>query len=273
MPSHIELQIIVTDNSVKEILIAQLANAGASGFEEGRDWLKAFIPEKDYQSFLFKEIIESKILKYSESIINDRNWNAEWEAGFAPVIINDFCAIRAYFHGAIPGVQHNIIITPKMSFGTGHHSTTHMMVEAMAGIDVSGKRVLDFGTGTGVLAILAEKLGAAAVVAIDNDEWSIANAKENFDANNCHKILLNNTDSITGDGTYDIVLANINRHIILENMAAVKQHLAPAGVVLFSGLLTGDEPVVAAAADSQQLVCSGRLVKEGWLCLLMINSK
>jgi ribosomal protein L11 methyltransferase len=273
MASNIELTITVSDKQQQEILIAQLEQAGATGFEEGRGWLKAFVPESDYRPVLFKEIIEIKNLKYTESIIKDKNWNAEWESGFSPVIIHDFCAIRASFHEAVPGVQHDIVITPKMSFGTGHHATTHMMVEAMAGIDFKAKQVLDFGTGTGVLAILAEKLGAAGIDAIDNDDWSIENAMENFNSNNSHKSLLIKADSIVGDKVYDVILANINRNIILENMAAVKQHLAPAGVVLFSGLLTGDEPVIVEAAGRQQLDCNGRLLMNGWICLLMVNRK
>ena len=273
MATHIELTIAAADKEEQEILIALLENAGATGFEQGREWLKAFIPEDVYQRDLYKQIIEHNNLKYSESIIKDKNWNAEWEAGFSPVVIDNFCAIRAVFHEPIPGVQHDIIITPKMSFGTGHHATTHMMVKAMSGFDFGGKTVLDFGTGTGVLAILAEKMGAASIDAIDNDDWSIDNSIENFNSNNCYKILLSKAESIENNGSYDIILANINRHIILSSMASIQQHLQPGGVVLFSGLLTGDEAIVLEAAVVHQLACSSRLVMNGWICLLMVNTK
>ena len=273
MGVYMELAITVADQQQKDILVALLTEAGATGFEEGRDYLKVFIPAADFDEPLFKEIIEQNDLKYSISIIEDRNWNADWEAGFQPVVIDDFCIIRAAFHEANPAVLHDIIITPKMSFGTGHHATTHMMIKAMAGIPFSGSRVFDFGTGTGVLAILAEKLGAGSIAAIDNDAWSIDNAMENFNSNNCYKILLSNSEDIFNGTVYDIILANINRNIILQNMGAIKQHLAKAGVVLLSGLLTGDEPVIMEAARQQDLALNQRFEMSGWICLQLVSSK
>ena len=273
MAVHIELKIAVTNKQQREMLLAQLADTGICGFEEDAQWLKAFIPEADYEKTIFDEIIEQNGLSYSLSAIEDRNWNEEWESGFQPVVIDDFCAIRAAFHPAVTAVKHEIIITPKMSFGTGHHATTCMMVKAMAGIDFQGKQVFDFGTGTGVLAILAEKMGAGTVTAIDNDDWSIDNAKENFNSNNCHKVLLSKEENIIENVEYDVLLANINRNIILQNLASIKQHLAPDGVVLLSGLLTGDEPVILTEAHRQQLVLSHRLEMNGWICLLMVISK
>ena len=160
-----------------------------------------------------------------------------------------------------------------MSFGTGHHATTHMMVKAMAGIAFNGSRVFDFGTGTGVLAILAEKLGAASITAIDNDAWSIENAEENFNSNNCGKILLFNSEEIHVNELYDVILANINRNIILQNMGAIKQHLAKEGVVLLSGLLSGDEPVIMEEARKQDLALHQRFEMSGWICLQLVSSK
>ena len=122
---------------------------------------------------------------FKETLIPEANWNQVWESNFDPVIVDDFVAIRADFHEPVKGVSLEIIITPKMSFGTGHHATTYMMIEQMRELDFTGKSVFDFGTGTGVLAILAEKLGANKVIAVDNDEWSIENAEENFEKNNC----------------------------------------------------------------------------------------
>ncbi len=273
MGAHIELAIAVADQQLKDILIALLTEAGAEGFEEGRDYLKVFIPEWNFDEPSYKQIIEQNCLKYSISVIEDRNWNADWEAGFQPVTIDDFCIIRAAFHEANPAVQHNIIITPKMSFGTGHHATTHMMVKAMGGIAFNGSKVFDFGTGTGVLAILAEKLGAENITAIDNDAWSIENAEENFNSNNCAKILLISSEVIPVEEVYDVILANINRNIILQNMGAIKQHLAKDGVVLLSGLLSGDEAVIMEEARSQDLTISQRFEMSGWICLLLVNGK
>ena len=235
--------------------------------------LKAFFEENDFNEALCKEIIEQDETSYSKSFIKEINWNAEWEAGFEPVSVGVFCTIRAGFHPPAGTARHEIVITPKMSFGTGHHATTFMMVEAMAGISIAGKSVFDFGTGTGVLAILAEKMGAASVTAIDNDEWSISNAIENLNSNNCHKVLLDNGENMFKYGLFDVILANINRNIILENLAVIKQHLTRDGVVLLSGLLTGDEQVVVARALQHKLVLQSRLERNGWICLQMAESK
>src|SRR5205809_7074705 len=143
-------------------------------------------------------------------MIAEQNWNSIWEENFQPVIIQNAVAIRAHFHQPITTVQHEIIITPKMSFGTGHHATTYLMLEQMTSIDFAGKSVLDYGTGTGVLSIYAEKLGAAAITAIDNDEWSINNAAENIQQNNCKKINLALGNKPPAKHIYQVELANIN---------------------------------------------------------------
>ncbi len=271
MAKFIELKIEVSDNLKKEILIAQLSEAGVDGFEEEKNVLKAFVAEDVYRADEIKEIIEQNSLKYSSSGIEEKNWNAEWESGFKPVMVGNFCCIRASFHEANTSVKHDIIITPKMSFGTGHHATTHMMVQAMEHINLEEASVFDFGTGTGVLAILAEKCGAANIIAVDNDAWSISNAEENFNSNNCHKILLFNNNKIFGNTPYDVILANINRNVILENLSFLKQHLAAKGVLLLSGLLTGDEPIIIEEANKNQLKLVTRLEMNGWLCLQLIN--
>lgn len=270
MSRYIQLTITVTGNEQKEMLIAQLAAAGADGFEEEGRQLKTFVAEDAYDATAVISILQQYGASATETIIEETNWNAQWEAGFSPVQVDDFCAIRAGFHAPVAGVQYDIIITPKMSFGTGHHATTHMMVNAMRQLEITGKSVFDFGTGTGVLAILAEKMGAGTITAIDNDAWSIANANENFIANNCHKILLFNEMTIPTIGEYDIILANINRHVILEQLPVIKQHLSGNGVVVFSGLLTGDKPLVLEQAQQQQLELQHEYEMNGWICLLMV---
>jgi ribosomal protein L11 methyltransferase len=271
VPDCIEYKITVADGSVREILIARLSAAGASGFEEEKNTLKAFAPEENTSQSQFDEIIAQNGLVYSVSVIKERNWNAEWESDFKPVIIGNFCAVRAGFHPPNDSVQHDISITPKMSFGTGHHATTHLMIRAMEGLDFKDKAVFDFGTGTGVLSVLAEKCGARCVEAIDNDEWSINNAMENFNLNDCHKILLSKEEGIVPGDQYDIILANINRNIIVQHLSSIKQHLAANGVVLLSGLLTGDEPVVMAEAFRHQLKLQEKSEMNGWICLLVVN--
>ncbi|MEO5592573.1 MAG: 50S ribosomal protein L11 methyltransferase [Chitinophagaceae bacterium] len=272
MPGYIELKIAVTDSLQKEMLIAQLSAIGIIGFEEEKNLLKAFIKEDEYNEFESKDIIKQYGLTFSVSIIEDINWNAEWEAAFKPVVIANFCTIRAGFHEENKSVKHDIIITPKMSFGTAHHATTYMMVEEMENLEFTGKAVFDFGTGTGVLAILAEKSGAGSITAIDNDDWSINNAIENFNSNNCSKILLFNSQEIPSNSIYDIILANINRNIILQNLETIKQHLATNGVLLLSGLLTGDEALIIEEARKHHLRLKHRKEMDGWICLVMINS-
>ncbi len=190
MGKYIELKFDVEDQIYRETLIAFLAEAGYAGFEEGTDFLKAYIKEEEFNREHLKSIIRLPNIKYTESITEDINWNQIWEAGFDPVTIEDFAAIRAEFHSPILGVEHEIIITPKMSFGTGHHATTWLMVRAMKEISFEDRALADFGTGTGILAILACKMGAGQILAIDNDEWCIRNAAENIALNNCQEIQL-----------------------------------------------------------------------------------
>jgi ribosomal protein L11 methyltransferase len=158
-----------------------------------------------------------------------------------------------------------------MSFGTGHHATTYMMIQAMEHLDFRGRLVLDFGTGTGVLAILAERLGAREVIAIDNDDWSIDNARENIKENGCTRITIRKADAIPPvtplNSLFDIILANINKHVILEQLPVIGQHLKPGGVILLSGLLQDDEKDIREAAAVNNISISVRMTKGSWICL------
>ena len=202
--------------------------------------------------------------------MDEQNWNAVWEQNFQPVIVEDFCAVRAHFHAPISNVQHEIIITPKMSFGTGHHATTYMMMQQMRSIDFRDKTVFDFGTGTGILAILAEKLGAAKITAIDVDDWSIENAKENFERNGCNRISVSLSSKLPQD-QFDIALANINRNVILQYMEQLLTIVKQEGLVLFSGLLAADEEDISKAAEQSGLRKTKRLERGGWISLLFVN--
>lgn len=269
MSSYIEINIPVEEQWQKDIVIAQLDELGFEGFEEGNFFIKAYIPENLFNEEDCKKVLLTSNLSFAKKAIAPRNWNAEWEATFEPVLVGDFCAIRADFHAPVTSVKHEIIITPKMSFGTGHHATTYMMVEAMAEMDIIDKMVFDFGTGTGVLAILATQLGAHTVVAVDNDDWSIDNATENFAGNNCTNIVLRKTDTIAENHLFNIILANINLSVILLQMAAMTQHLAKNGVVLLSGILKTDEEKVIREASINGLIPAGKLEKNDWICLKM----
>jgi ribosomal protein L11 methyltransferase len=258
----------------QEVLIAHLAEAGFEGFVQGDTFgeendkeLKAFIPEQHYDKAILHELAFKYQLEYSEQIIPEQNWNISWESNFQPVKVDDFVAIRADFHEPVSGVEREIIITPKMSFGTGHHATTSLMVKQMREIDFTGKTVFDFGTGTGILSILSEKLGAKKIIAIDNDDWSIANAIENIERNGCRNIRLEKNDRLTGDEKYEVILANINKNVILENFSSLFGHLAPGGTMLLSGLLTTDEEDILPITDSFHLILSARMEQNNWICL------
>lgn len=253
----------------QEILISQLSDLGAEGFEQTDRNLLAYFPAHTFKSYEVNELL--KAFNFRSDIIEDRNWNEVWESNFQPVTVDDFCAIRAEFHKPVPNVTHEILITPKMSFGTGHHATTYMMVSQMKDIDFREKTVFDFGTGTGILAILAEKLGAERVVATDIDDWSIVNARENCQRNNCSKIELLKSSSIPA-GLFDVILANINRNVILEYLPKLKKALSPDGYILFSGLLESDEIAIVESCKQQGLFLLKSDERNKWISLLFNGS-
>ncbi len=263
---------IPTDSETQlEILVACLAEAGFEGFEEDGQSLKAFIAETAYNEDILLSVLDPHGVSFTRELIRQTNWNQEWEEGFSPVVVGTFCAVRANFHEPVKGVQYELVVTPKMSFGTGHHATTYMMIEAMSNTDFSGKTVLDFGTGTGVLAILADKMGAASVEAIDNDEWSINNGVENAQQNECTHINLYLSDTLVALACFDVILANINKNVILLHLPEIRKHLQPAGTVVFSGLLTGDLPDLQAALSNEGWAIAGMQEKNGWICVQVVN--
>lgn len=268
--NYLQLTIPIANDEKRELLIAALSEQGVEGFEENDTSLKAFIAQSDYQEDAIAQILQSFALQAEIDIIEPTNWNAEWEANFEPVVIGDFCTIRAHFHDVSVQTKHDIIITPKMSFGTGHHATTRLMVEQMAHLDFNNKQVFDFGTGTGVLAILAEHLGASRVVAIDNDEWSYENTQENIVLNHCERISvsMDSIESFDCLPSYHIILANINRHILLAYMETIYQLLYNEGTLLMSGLLTDDEAMVCEAAISVGFTVEKVNVLNNWISIL-----
>ena len=265
------------EETTGELLVALLADIGFEGFEEDQNTLKAFIKEVDFNEILFNKIIESNNVKYLKSTVKQQNWNEIWEADFEPVKVLHpttnipFAFIRANFHKADPAFLYDISVTPKMSFGTGHHATTHLMVEHMSEIDFAGKSVIDFGTGTGVLAILAEKMGATKIVAIDNDEWSITNATENLKENNCTKTELVLAETIVVDKKAQIILANINLNIIKATIEAITNAAEENAIFLFSGIMLHDEKQIIQVLENGNLTIKAIFKKGDWLSLLANN--
>lgn len=263
----VEIAIKVDDPQVKEQVIAQLSAIGFDAFEERAEELAAFIGADSYDDATVQKLLSVYRLAFNKTVIREQNWNAVWESSFEPVVINNFCAIRAGFHSPMDGVQHEIIITPKMSFGTGHHATTYMMVSEMSKVDFKDKSVADFGTGTGVLAILAEKMGARYIWAIDNDDWSIDNATENIQKNGCSNIVVAKKEYFAGDEKFDVVLANINKHVILANLDALVAGCRVPGTLLLSGLLKEDEKEIVKAVDEKGCVRKSTIERNNWVCL------
>jgi len=266
-----EIRFVTSSAEQNEVLIAMLADIGFEGFEEVDNELRAFIKETEFNKKTLDEIVTLNHLNYSLSVIEQQNWNAQWESSFAPVIIGDFAAIRAGFHEPVVNVKHEIIITPKMSFGTGHHATTYLMMEQMSHLNFTDKTVLDFGTGTGVLAILAEKMGASEIMAIDNDNWSIDNAKENIANNNSVHIRIEKAETIDTGKIYDIILANINLNVILQSMPLITAACKPGGEILLSGFLVSDETQIKASLQSNGLIVTSVTQQKDWICIRATN--
>ena len=267
--AYIKFHFNIPDEQVREMLVAILSGYDFSGFEEDGNSLYAYTENGQLDENAIKNIAQQYGLDYSKEVVETKNWNEEWEKDFKPVIVGSFCTVRAHFHTMPVNTKFDIVITPKMSFGTGHHATTQLMIAHMEYVDFNGKNVLDFGTGTGVLAILAEKLGAAGVMAIDNNEWSVENTNENIGRNNCYAITarLATLDMIVAEEPYDIILANINRYILLQHMQQMRELLVHGGILVMSGLLKEDEAVIKEAAIDNGLKLKKQAELNNWIML------
>lgn len=269
MKNYLAYKLPCSAGETREILIAQLASFGFEGFEENDLDIVASAEEGVVEVEQLEEWLNEAGITYEKAVTPGQNWNALWESNFSAVVVDDFACIRAHFHQPVPGVLYDIQITPKMSFGTGHHATTRQMIEMMRNLPIKGNNIFDFGTGTGVLAILAAKMGALTVEAIDNDEWSITNAEENMQVNRVEeKINLRLSDTLDGIAPSDIVLANINKHIILRFMPDLKGILKDNGWLVLSGLLTDDQEDIGKAAEKEGLKLVQRSELNNWIALV-----
>ncbi len=261
------------DAAEADILIAFLNANGYEGFQEAGNQLIACLPESKKDEALLEELLKqagvANRIRYTSRILPDINWNAKWEHDFQPIEIDDFVRISASFHEKDEGFQHEIIIDPKMSFGTGHHETTRLMIRAMKEFSFSGKKVADLGCGTAVLSVLASRLQAEAIVAVDIDPWAVRNAHDNVEQNKCSNIVLKQGDAgALGNAVFDILLANINRNVLLESMFRFSQLLIPGGVLVLSGIMLQDRETLVVAAENAGFENRDQFRENDWCALV-----
>lgn len=254
-----------------EILIAELGSLGFESFVENEDGVTAYILKEEFNENMLTEvrILDSDEFKisYSSSEIQQVNWNEEWEKNFQPIVVDDICSVRAPFHPK-PETEFDIVIEPKMSFGTGHHATTHMMIQFILKNEWKGKSVLDMGCGTGVLAILCSQKGANPVEAIDIDNWCYLNTMENIERNNVPEISVKEGGAeLLGEKKYDVIIANINRNILLNDMQKYVSVLQPDGDLYLSGFYKEDIPIIQEACEKLGLKFQENLEKDKWVAV------
>ena len=254
-----------------EILIAELGYAGFESFVETEEGVTAYIQKEECKSSILDDIqilnSDEFEISFTFEDIEQTNWNAEWEKNFNPIVVDDSCTVRAPFHEQ-SNTTYDIVIEPKMSFGTGHHETTHMMIQHILKNDFKNKSVLDMGCGTGVLAILAEKRGAKPIDAIDIDNWCYLNSIENVERNKCEYITVHEGDSsLLKNKKYDIIIANINRNILLKDMEIYASSLNKKGMLFLSGFYNSDIPIIETECEKYMLKLDEKLERNKWVSL------
>jgi len=257
-----------------EMLIAQLGYVGFESFVEQDHGVTAYIQKQEWNSKILEDVFllhsNEFNITFEHNEIAQTNWNEEWEKNFNPIQVDDLVSIRAPFH-TNPSLQFDIVIEPKMSFGTGHHETTHMMVQHLLALDLDTKKVLDMGCGTGILAIFAEMKGAKPIDAIDIDRWCYENSLENIQRNNCNHITVYEGDASVLKEKYDVIIANINRNILLSDMKTYTDCLNENGVLLLSGFYKEDIVIIEDEVTKHGLTFETMIQRNNWVALKYVK--
>ncbi|MGA0374110.1 MAG: 50S ribosomal protein L11 methyltransferase [Flavobacteriaceae bacterium] len=267
--AYLEIDIRLTPKDPwRDVMVAQMGLIGFESFVNVPYGFKAYIPEKDFRKKDFSQIdifdVKGIKIDWETKIIAPQNWNLQWEKNYLPIRVGDRCSVRADFHPP-ENAEFEIVITPKMSFGTGHHETTQMMISILLDLNCKNKSVLDMGSGTGVLGILAEKKGAKAVLAVDNDPWCVENTHENLRLNHCHKTKTELKNIVPLKNTFDMVLANINSNVLLEQIGDYGHILFPGGDLLLSGFYVEDLGMIKNTCEGEGFRFISNLEKKNWV--------
>ncbi|MEM6844952.1 MAG: 50S ribosomal protein L11 methyltransferase [Bacteroidota bacterium] len=273
MKQYIAVEITCPE-SLREILMAELGEVNYDSFLETETGLEAYVEQGYFDQNRLITILKQYDLSasnYSVQTVEEKNWNVEWEKHFDPIIIDDQCLVRATFHQIEKKYPYEIVIDPKMAFGTGHHATTYLMLQWQLELDQQNQSVVDAGCGTGVLAIMAKKRGATQIIAFDNNEWAVNNSRENLDLNDCTDIqlFLGTIEDVDTTTKVDLLLANINRNVLLEEMEFYTQRLTSSGKLLLSGFLEADQTLIEQRAREVGLQPQGAKYHNGWVALLL----
>jgi ribosomal protein L11 methyltransferase len=272
--------IIEVEAAYSDILIAELYEKGYDSFAETAEGLTAYIDAEKFDEHILKDLClqyrDSFAFDYSFKALENKNWNEEWEKNFQPVTVQDRCIVRASFHVPEKAFEYDIIINPKMSFGTGHHETTFMMIDHMLGLDLKGKTVIDAGSGTGILSIMASRLGAVLVSAFDIEPWAYENSLENIQQNHCTGIYVSMGSIGSVDlplASFDVVLANINKNVLLDEISVYSQFLNEKGQLILSGFYEEDISDIDEVAKKCFLKMALRKSKNKWASIVYEKSK
>lgn len=270
-----------SDAWIADIFKDALIAFGYDSFSDNNEGFEAYCPEECFALEQVKAIAENEFgfvedlkIEYDTEEIEQKDWNAEWEKNYPSVLFPGFCVVRPPFNPLEDEVKYDIIIEPKMSFGTAHHQTTSLIIDFLSCEQVAGKRLMDMGCGTGVLAILAAKMGAVDCVAVDNDSWAAENAKENVIRNGVDvDVFLGDSSLLRGDENYEIFIANINRNILLDNMKIYSRSIKSGGVLFLSGFYENDIPILENKCAELGLVLSESRTKDNWAAMRLVKTK